>query len=132
MLKPFFYHTFKNGVMQNHHLTSVSTSPQFFARPIFLDTGPISATVTNSTSTVQYTVSNSMKDQFKLRLVFESGTAEEFKDCITHARGIDLYVRNIHTVQTNANTLVFESTRDRMYAMLLLSNDPLYTVHEID
>ena len=132
MLKPFFYHTFKNGVMQNHHLTSVSTSPKFFARPIFLDTGPISATVTNSTSTVQYTVSNSMTDKYKLRLVFESGTAEEFKDCITAARGIDLYVRNIHTVQTNANTLVFESTRDRMYAMLLLSNDPLYTVHEID
>ena len=118
--------------MQNHHLTSVSTSPKFFARPIFLDTGPISATVTNSTSTVDYTVSNSMTDKYKLRLVFESGTAEEFKDCITAARGIDLYVRNIHTVQTNANTLVFESTRDRMYAMLLLSNDPLYTVHEID
>jgi len=119
-------------VMKNHHLTSVSTSPKFFARLFFLDTGPISATVTNSTSTVDYTVSNSMTDKYKLRLVFESGTAEEFKDCITHARGIDLYVRNIHTVQTNANTLVFESTRDRTYAMLLLSDDPLYTVHEID
>ena len=118
--------------MQNHHLTSVSTSPKFFARPIFLVVGPISATVTNTASTVVCTVSNSMTDQFKLRLVFESGTAEEFKDCITHARGIDLYVRNIHTVQTNCNTLVFESTRDRMYAMLLLSNDPLYTVVEID
>ena len=73
-----------------------------------------------------------MKDQFKLRLVFEPGTAEEFKDCITHARGIDLYVRNIHTAQTSSNTLVFESRRDRTYAMLLLSDDPLYTVHEID
>ena len=79
-----------------------------------------------------YTVSNSMTDKYKLRLVFESGTAEEFKDCITHARGIDLYVRNIHTVQTNSNTLVFETSRDRTYAMLLLSDDPLYTVHEID
>ena len=39
-----------------------------------------------------------MTQGYKLCLVFESGTAEEFKDCITHARGIDLYVRNIHTV----------------------------------
>ena len=115
--------------MQNHHLTSVSTSPKFFARPIFLDTGPISATATSTVSYTVLTVSNSMTQGYKLCLVFESGTAEEFKDCITHARGIDLYVRNIHTVQTNANTLVFESDRDRMYAQLLLSNDPLYTVH---
>lgn len=79
-----------------------------------------------------HTVSNTMNLPYKLRLQFEPGTAEEFKDCITHARGIDLYVRNIHTVQINANTLVFESGRDRMYAQLLLSNDPLYTVHEID
>ena len=78
------------------------------------------------------TVSIHMNTQHKLRLVFEPGTAEEFKDCITAARGIDLYVRNVHTQQINANTLVFESQRDRMYAMLLLSNDPLYTVHEID
>ena len=34
--------SFKNGVMQNHHLTSVSTSPKFFARCIFLAVGPIS------------------------------------------------------------------------------------------
>jgi len=91
--------------------------------------------MTTAISTIAHsssTVSIHMNTQHKLRLVFESGTAEEFKDCITAARGIDLYVRNIHTVQTNANTLVFESTRDRMYAQLLLSNDPLYTVVEID
>ena len=27
--------------MQNHHLTSISTSPQFFARQIFYSAGPI-------------------------------------------------------------------------------------------
>ena len=69
-----------------------------------------------------------MNAPYKLKLQFEPGTAEEFKDCITHARGIDLFVRNVHTVQTNANTLVFENSKDRMYAMLLLSDDPLYTV----
>jgi hypothetical protein len=86
-----------------------------------------------ATSTVEYTVhtvSNTMNAPYKLKLQFEPGTAEEFKDCITHARGIDLFVRNVHTVQTNANTLVFENSKDRMYAMLLLSDDPLYTVVE--
>jgi hypothetical protein len=38
--------SFKNGVMQNHHLTSVSTSPKFFARCIFLAVGPISGKYT--------------------------------------------------------------------------------------
>ena len=88
-----------------------------------------------ATSTLEYTVhtvSNTMNTPYKLRLQFEPGTAEEFKDCITSARGIDLYVRNVHTVQPNCNTLVFENSKDRMYAMLLLSNDPLYTVHEVD
>ena len=33
---------FKNWVMQNHHLTSISTSPQFFARQIFFTVEPIS------------------------------------------------------------------------------------------
>ena len=34
--------SFKNVVMQNHQPTSVSTSPKFFARCIFLAVGPIS------------------------------------------------------------------------------------------
>jgi len=69
---------------------------------------------------------------YRLKLVFESGTAQEFKECITHARSIELFLRNIHTTQSSASILNFESSRDRMYALLLLSNDPLYTVRELD
>lgn len=69
---------------------------------------------------------------YRLKLVFESGTAQEFKECITHARSIELFLRNIHTTQSSASILNFETSRDRMYALLLLSNDPLYTVHELD
>jgi len=69
---------------------------------------------------------------YKLKLQFEPGTAQEFKECITHAKGIELYVRNIHTVQSSASMLEFESERDRNYAILLLSNDPLYTLSVID
>ena len=35
--------------MQNHHLESVSTSPEFFARPNFLGVGPISSKYTMQT-----------------------------------------------------------------------------------
>lgn len=69
---------------------------------------------------------------YRLKLVFESGTAQEFKECITHARSIELFLRNIHTTQSSASILNFETSRDRMYALLLLSNDPLYTVRELD
>jgi len=69
---------------------------------------------------------------YKLKLVFESGTAQEFKECITHTKGIELFLRNIHTVQSSASVLEFESERDRSYAMLLLSSDPLYTLQCID
>lgn len=69
---------------------------------------------------------------YKLKLRFEPGTAQEFKECITHAKGLELYVRNIHTVQSSASMLEFESERDRTYAMLLLSDDPLYTVEAVN
>ena len=38
---------FKNGVSANHHLESISTSPQFFARQIFFTVGPISGISTS-------------------------------------------------------------------------------------
>jgi len=37
--------TFKTPPTQNHHLESVSTSPEFFAQQIFLSAGPISDTI---------------------------------------------------------------------------------------
>ena len=73
-----------------------------------------------------------LDQSYKLKLVFESGTAQEFKECITHSKGIELYIRNIHTVQSSASVLEFESERDRSYAILLLSDDPLYTVRVLD
>ena len=69
---------------------------------------------------------------YKLKLQFEPGTAQEFKECITHAKGIELFVRNVHTYQSSASVLEFESASDRSYAILLLSSDPLYTLHCID
>ena len=85
---------------------------------------------------VLYTLSRTMHmnlhNTYKLKLCFEHGTAQEFKECITHAKGIELFLRNIHTVQSSASVLEFESERDRSYAMLLLSSDPLYTLSCVD
>ena len=53
-------------------------------------------------------------------------------DLITNTATIDLYVRNVHTTQSSANTIVFESDKDRTYAMLFLANDPLYTLTPLD
>ena len=52
-------------------------------------------------------------------------------DIITNTATINLYVRGVHTSQTNSNTILFESSKDRTYAMLML-NDPLYTLSTID
>ena len=68
----------------------------------------------------------------RLRLNFEYGTADEFQDMITNTATINLYVRNIHPTQSSANTIVFESDKDRTYAMLLLANDPLYTLTPLE
>jgi|MDTC01.3.fsa_nt_gb hypothetical protein len=67
----------------------------------------------------------------RLRLNFEHGTAQEFMDVITNTATINLYLRNIHTTQSNCNTIEFESSKDRTYAMLMLS-DPLYTLTPLD
>ena len=42
--------SFKNWVMQNHHLTSISTSPQFFARQIFYPAEGISGSTSKGST----------------------------------------------------------------------------------
>ena len=46
----------------------------------------------------------------RLRLNFEYGTADEFQDMITNTATINLYVRNIHTTQSSANTIAVSYT----------------------
>ena len=54
-----------------------------------------------------------------------------YKDSITHAASILLFVRGIHCSQSSANTLVFDNARDVTYASLLLSKDSAYTVEQL-
>ena len=54
-----------------------------------------------------------------------------YKDSITYAASILLFVRGIHCSQSSANTLVFDNARDVTYASLLLSKDSAYTVEQL-
>lgn len=54
-----------------------------------------------------------------------------YKDSITHAASIELFVRGIHCSQSSANTLVFNNERDVTYAGLLLCADSAYTVEQL-
>jgi hypothetical protein len=67
----------------------------------------------------------------KLQFNYPQSLASELCDTHTYCASIDLYVRGIHTQQLDAHTLVFESARDRTYAVLLLSASTVYTVEEL-
>ena len=54
------------------------------------------------------------------------------QDAHTFCACSELLLRNIHTVQLDHRTIQLESARDRSYALLLLSNDPLRTVRVLD
>lgn len=70
-------------------------------------------------------VSNSMS--YPLRFVYKR-ESEQIQDIHTHCAGSLLLLRNINTTQPSCDVLVFESERDREYALLALSNSPLYTL----
>jgi hypothetical protein len=46
---------------------------------------------------------------------------------LTFAATVDLFLRGIHTVQTSATRIGFESDRDRMLGLLYLSGKEQYT-----
>ena len=67
--------------------------------------------------------------EFKLVLVYAVDKSHALKDATTCAASLQLYnTHSIHTTQPNATTLVFESERERMLAVLALSDSNTYTV----
>jgi len=55
-----------------------------------------------------------------------------YRESITHCATIDLFLRGIHTAQTSASRIAFESDRDRMLGVLILSNNPRFTVSIVE
>ena len=77
---------------------------------------------------------------YKIKLVYANRARIErfirdtrYEDVITQTTCTKLLVNhNIHTSQEDHCTIVFESDRDRMLAMLKLSNSTAYTARLVD
>ena len=62
-------------------------------------------------------------------LVYGEGAMLQYQDSITNSVAVDLYCDlGIVTAQPTANTLVFQSDRDRTLAMLYMSRYSQFTV----
>jgi len=68
---------------------------------------------------------------YELKLIYPKHKQFEpslhYKESITHCATIELFVRGIHTSQTSATRISFDSERDRMLGLLILSSNPKFT-----
>ena len=69
---------------------------------------------------------------YSIKFKYPSTRSEAFKESITYAASVELFLHNIHSIQPSASVLVLESDRDRVFALLLLSEFTSYPVHALD
>jgi len=50
-----------------------------------------------------------------------------YKESITHCATVELFLRGIHTCQSSATRIVFESERDMLLGLLILSDNERFT-----
>ena len=50
-----------------------------------------------------------------------------YKESITHCATVELFLRGIYTSQSSATRIIFESERDRMLGLLILSASEHFT-----
>jgi len=64
-----------------------------------------------------------------VQLVYPEHSMLQYQDSITNCVAVDLYCDlSVTTTQPTANTLVFESDRDRTLALLYMTRYPQFTV----
>ena len=73
-----------------------------------------------------------MFDSYSIKFRYPSTKSEMYKESITYAASIELFLHNIHSTQSSASILTLESERDRVFALLLLSGFSRYPVHALD
>ena len=73
-----------------------------------------------------------MFDQYSIKFRYPSTKSELYKESITYAASIELFLHNIHSTQSSASILTLESSRDRVFALLLLSDFTTYPVVALD
>ena len=70
---------------------------------------------------------------YTLKLIYRDFRTQHFKESITYAASIDLFVHNkIDSSQSSASELVFDTARDRLFASLVLADHKHFTVQILD
>ena len=69
---------------------------------------------------------------YSVKIQYPLDKTQEYKESITYAASIELFLHNIHTTQPSASVLTLESSRDLTFALLLLSGFSNYPVVVLD
>ena len=73
---------------------------------------------------------------YEIKLIYpthkQHAASLTYKESITHCATVDLFLRGIHTSQTSATRIAFESERDRLLGTLILSANDKFTVEIVD
>ena len=70
--------------------------------------------------------------EYSLKIQYPAHVSAQYKESITYAASIELFLHNIHTTQSSASILTLECERDRTFALLLLSAFTTYPVLALD
>ena len=70
---------------------------------------------------------------YEIKLIYDPEPyTTTLKESITYCASVELFLRGIHTAQTSASRIAFESDRDRMLGLLYLSSSTSFTPVCID
>lgn len=73
---------------------------------------------------------------YEIKLVYKTFNQHlpslAYIESITHCATVELFLRGIHTTQSSATRIQFESERDRTLGMLILSDSDKFTVLCVD
>jgi hypothetical protein len=65
---------------------------------------------------------------YEVKLVYPNHKQSlTYKESITHCATVELFIRGIHTSQSSATRIVFESDKDRTLGLLILSASEHFT-----
>lgn len=65
---------------------------------------------------------------YEIKLIYRDGyTNLHVIETHTYCATVELFLRGIHTTQSSATRIAFESERDRMMGLLYLAGSPVYT-----
>ena len=73
-----------------------------------------------------------VRESYSIKFLYPPTKSELYKENITYAASIELFLHNIHSTQSSASILTLESSRDRVFALMLLSDFSPYAIQALD